>query len=76
MLASRKSHSHGLVVRILRRYDGSVRYFSIDFDPFLPFVQDRPDVKVGVFTLRHVAIQEAEEQADELVRERDPSSMF
>ena len=72
MLASRKSHSHGLVVRILTRYDGAVRYFSIDFDPFLLSVPERPGVKVDVFTLRHVVIQEAEEQADELVREKTP----
>lgn len=71
ILASRKSHTNGLVVKIVRGDDGQGSYFSMDFDPFLP--GDDVNTSAGrarVFTLRHGDIQQAEEQADNLVRER------
>jgi hypothetical protein len=73
LLASRKCHSNGLGVQISTRDDGAGSYFSIDFDPFQP--GDEISKRLGratVVTLRSDDVQKAEEQADNLVREKTP----
>jgi hypothetical protein len=71
ILASRKSHRNGLGVEISKRDDGTGSYFSIDFNPFLPGDDARTRLgRASVVTLRSGDIQKAEEQADNLVRDR------